>query len=130
MRPDLARRMIDASDDTLGGRLSAARDASGISQADLANRLGVRRETLTAWETDRAEPRSSRLIDIAGILGVSPMWLMTGNGLGPAVEDDSLLLEAMRVELARLSELHHETGRLIDGLARQVERFESVRLRR
>lgn len=79
-------RMTDSSDDTLGGRLSTARDASGLSLADVANRIGVKRDSLLAWEADRAEPRPSNLIDLAGILGVSPMWLMTGVGSGPIQE--------------------------------------------
>ncbi|MBU3537146.1 helix-turn-helix domain-containing protein, partial [Alkalihalobacillus clausii] len=46
--------MTDSSDDTLGGRLSAARDASGLSLADVANRIGVKRDSLLAWEADRS----------------------------------------------------------------------------
>ncbi|MCM2472285.1 helix-turn-helix domain-containing protein [Rhizobium sp. CG5] len=117
----------DASDDTLGGRLSAARDAVGIDLNTLANRLGVKDETLHAWESDRSEPRPSRLVNLAGILGVSPMWLMTGNGEGPAESDGQLPVEAMRHQLLRLNELHQETGRLMTVLSRQIERFETER---
>lgn len=117
-------RMTDSSDDTLGGRLSAARDASGLSLADVANRVGVKRDSLLAWEADRAEPRPSNLIDLAGILGVSPMWLMTGVGSGPIQEAGDLPLEALKLDLQRLTEAHLECGRLIEKIARQIETYE------
>ena len=53
--------LSEESDDTLGGRLSFARDAAGISVEAMADQLGVRRETVLAWESDRSEPRPSRL---------------------------------------------------------------------
>jgi HTH-type transcriptional regulator, cell division transcriptional repressor len=118
-------RMTDSSDDTLGGRLSTARDASGLSLADVANRIGVKRESLLAWEADRSEPEPSSLIDIAGILGVSPMWLMTGVGSGPVDEAGDLPLEALKLDLQRLTAAHLECGRLIEKIARQIERYEA-----
>ncbi len=118
-------RMTDCSDDTLGGRLSTARDLAGLSLADVANRVGVRKESLLSWEADRAEPRPSKLIDLAGILGVSPMWLMTGLGSGPIEETGDLPLEALRLQLQRLSDAHQECGRLIADIARQIDRCEA-----
>lgn len=118
-------RITDSSDDTLGGRLSAARDASGLSLADVANRIGVKRDSLLAWEADRSEPRPSNLIDLAGILGVSPMWLMTGLGSGPVLEAGEVPLEALKLQLQRLTDAHRECGRLIETIARQIELYES-----
>lgn len=117
-------RITDASDDTLGGRLSMARDAAGLSLPDVANRVGVRRDTLLAWEADRSEPRPSKLVDLAGILGVSPMWLMTGLGAGPLQENLDLPLEGLRTQLQRLTDAHQECGRLIAEISRQIDRFE------
>lgn len=67
---------------TLGDRLAAAREAAGLSQTQLATRLGVRQKTLSGWENDSAEPRANRLQMLAGMLGVSIMWLLTGRGDG------------------------------------------------
>ena len=114
----------DESDDTLGGRLSSARDAAGISVESFANQLGVRRETLLAWESDRSEPRPSRLLIIAGILGVSPMWLMTGAGAGPGEVSDERAIEAVRIELSRLQSAYQDIGRLIESTSRQLERLD------
>lgn len=67
---------------TFGDRLSAAREAAGLTQEELAARLGVRMTTLQAWEDDGAEPRGNRLQMLAGMLNVSLMWLMSGEGDG------------------------------------------------
>jgi transcriptional regulator with XRE-family HTH domain len=67
---------------TFGDRLAAAREAAGMTQKALANRLGVRHTTVQAWENDTSEPRSNRLQMLAGMLSVSLMWLLTGRGDG------------------------------------------------
>lgn len=73
---------------TFGDRLAAARDAAGMTQGDLARRLGVKLKTLQSWENDVAEPRANRLSMTAGLLGVSMVWLITGEGEGlPAPEE-------------------------------------------
>ena len=72
------------ADDTLGGRLVSARDALGLSTAQLARRIGIKSNTLSSWENDSDEPRANRLVTLAGVLNVSPTWLLCGSGEGPA----------------------------------------------
>lgn len=67
---------------TFGDRVASAREAAGMTQAVLARRLGVRVATLRAWENDTAEPRANRLSMLAGLLNVSMMWLINGEGEG------------------------------------------------
>ncbi|AOZ68801.1 transcriptional regulator [Rhodobacter xanthinilyticus] len=71
-----------ADEATFGDRLTGAREAAGLSQEELAQRLGVRLETLASWEDDMADPRANRLQMVAGMLNVSLMWLLTGEGEG------------------------------------------------
>ncbi|MEO1747696.1 MAG: helix-turn-helix domain-containing protein [Pseudomonadota bacterium] len=66
--------------DTMGGRIVAAREATGHTTAQLARRLGIKSATLQNWENDRAEPRSNKLFMLAGMLNVSPTWILTGRG--------------------------------------------------
>ena len=42
-----------------------------LTQEDLAERLGVSRSTVAAWETGRIYPQASRLMDLAKALGVT-----------------------------------------------------------
>ena len=72
---------------TFGDRLAAARDHAGMTQSDLAKRLGVKPETLRNWEQDLSEPRANRLSMIAGLLNVSIMWLLNAEGEGIASPD-------------------------------------------
>jgi transcriptional regulator with XRE-family HTH domain len=71
---------FDPQTTTFGDRLTGAREAAGLSQAELARRLGVKIKTLRAWEGDQSEPRANRLSMLCGILNVPLTWLLTGVG--------------------------------------------------
>ncbi|WP_171210799.1 helix-turn-helix domain-containing protein [Ruegeria sp. HKCCA5426] len=77
---------------TFGDRLAGAREAGGMTQSQLARRLGVKKATIAAWENDLSEPRANRLSMLAGMVNVSIMWLLTGEGEGmdaPVEADES-----------------------------------------
>ena len=101
---------------TFGDRLTAAREATGMSQEALAKRLGVKKSTMRKWEEDLAEPRANRLSMLAGLLNVSMMWLINGEGEGVAGPDAETLPEdatAMILEIRRMkSDLHATAERL------------------
>jgi transcriptional regulator with XRE-family HTH domain len=65
---------------TLGGRLQNARARQGMSISEVAKLSGVQKKTLMNWELDRSEPRSNRLIQLAGVLGVQAAYLLDGQG--------------------------------------------------
>lgn len=73
----------NASDDTLGGRISLARDTVGLTMEEVARTIGVEADTLRYWENDQAEPGVNRLSMLAGVLQVSLSWLLSGFGDGP-----------------------------------------------
>ncbi len=90
---------VNSSDYTLGERICKARDASNLSTAQLARRLGIKTSTLQSWESDRSEPRSNKLVLLAGILNVSPTWLLVGRGTPPVSESSTTSdLDSMRGE--------------------------------
>ena len=76
---------------TFGDRVAGARESAKMTQSQLARRLGVKKTTIAAWEQDLSEPRANRLSMMAGVLNVSIMWLLTGEGEGAAtpIEDVS-----------------------------------------
>jgi len=67
---------------TFGDRVAGAREAAGMTQAQLARRPGVKKTTVRGWEEDLSEPRANKLSMMAGLLNVSIMWLLTGEGEG------------------------------------------------
>lgn len=57
--------------ETLGERLHRLRKLRGMTQGELAARLGVSKPTVWAWEQDRARPIEDRIGPIAEALGVT-----------------------------------------------------------
>lgn len=108
--------------DTLGGRLSRAREAANYTEARFARTLGIKKQTLLSWETDRSEPRANRLIMIAGLLGVSPAWLLHGIGESPQ-EGLSDELNLMRAQIERIKELREQTDLALANMETVVERL-------
>ncbi|MGH6861167.1 MAG: helix-turn-helix domain-containing protein [Phyllobacterium sp.] len=112
--------------DTLGGRLLRARDAKSMSVNQVAERIGVKAQTISAWESDRSEPRANRLVMIAGFLGVTPTWLMHGIGRPPADEDTSENAATLNTEIQILKNHHQKLGQRIDRLEALVENLKAA----
>ena len=112
---------------TFGDRLVLAREAAGLTQALLASRMGIRQQTLRNWEEDRAEPRANRLQMLAGVLNVSMIWLMSGQGAAPrSTGDDPVVDPAVSACLADLRRLRAEHIHIAEKLARLEKRLRVV----
>ena len=96
---------------TFGDRIAAARDAIGMTEKDLARRLGVTPKTLQSWEADTAEPRANKVQMLAGLLNVSIKWLLTGEGEGVAPPDEGATASRTRDEL--LAEVRQLRGEMM-----------------
>ncbi len=105
---------------TLGDRLAAGRDAAGMTQAQLAQRLGVRAKTLRDWEDDVSEPRANRLQMLAALLGVSLRWLLTGEGddVAPPDAQGAAIDPALKTALAELRSVRGDLLKLGEKLGR------------
>ncbi|WP_333714524.1 helix-turn-helix domain-containing protein [Yoonia sp.] len=112
---------------TFGDRLAGAREAAGLDQTALATKLGVKKQTMESWENDLKEPRANRLQMLAGILGVSITWLLTGEGEGPtAPEDEGHLATDVTDLLAEMRGLQREIKQSGEKLARLEKRLRKV----
>lgn len=111
--------------DTLGGRLSRAREACGMTTAQLARRLGIKTATLQSWESDRSEPRANRLATIAGVLNISMAWLIHGVGDAPNDDMHSDVVSLVRGHLEQMKTLRDKTSAIINRLEAELERFEA-----
>lgn len=111
---------------TLGGRLVRARESQNITRSQLARRLGVNTTTLKAWESDRSEPRSSRLAMLAGILNVAPTWLLVGQGEEPASHSgDATELLRIKESIASLREQAIMIADELEVLGGRLESYQS-----
>lgn len=61
-------------------RVKALREAAGLTQAELADKVGLTNRAVGAWESGRSKPRLDKLSKLADILGTTPYYLMNGDG--------------------------------------------------
>lgn len=61
-------------------RIKAARKAAGLKQAELAEKLGVKPNTITSYETGLRVPSDAIVVSMCRELNVSEHWLRTGEG--------------------------------------------------
>jgi HTH-type transcriptional regulator, cell division transcriptional repressor len=109
---------------TFGDRMTGAREAAALSQAELARRMGVKVKTVRAWENDQSEPRANKLQMLAGMLGVSIMWLLTGRGDGlDGPETPERLTDDLVALLGDLRALKVDQARLADQMGRFEKRL-------
>lgn len=49
--------------------LGELRKQKNVTQAELANRLGVDRSTVACWEIGKSKPTADKLVKVADVLG-------------------------------------------------------------
>ena len=85
----------------LYGKIQARRKALGLSQEELAQRMGVSRQSVTKWETGLSAPDLDRLVELADTLGVSLDYLLRDQAEapeGPAESGEAAPAEALPEE--------------------------------
>lgn len=112
---------------TFGDRVQAARISLGLNEQELAHKLGVKLKTVKAWEDDLAEPRANKLQMMAGLMNVSIMWLLTGEGDGIDVPSDGITQHSeIRDIVIDLRRTKAEMTRLADRMGRLEKRLVKV----
>ncbi len=72
---------------TLCEKLTQARKAAGLTQADVAAKLNVSRQAVSRWESGQSKPSTERLLALGVLYGVSiDRLLNTGNVEVPAAK--------------------------------------------
>lgn len=71
---------------TLREKLIVLRDRAGLSQMELAERLGVSRQAVSRWESGDTTPTMDKLKSLARIYGVSLDWLCSDTADGEPPE--------------------------------------------
>ena len=63
---------------TIGNRIIALRKEIQLSQEDLADKIGVTRQSVSKWETNTSAPDAFNLIALAEALNTSVEYIVTG----------------------------------------------------
>jgi transcriptional regulator with XRE-family HTH domain len=103
-------------------RIKARRRSLGLTQDELAQRIGVSRSAIAQWETDRTGQVRANLARMAAVLGVSVGYLLTGQQEGASLAAESAderalinlyreLQDSGRAELLRIARRLVDTSR-------------------
>lgn len=112
---------------TTGERIKAARKQVGMTQAELAQKLGISYVGVSQWENDLRNPKIETLQRIAAALGVDVNWLMNGQTLEQRDQamKDYVARRFSEVELdKRLQESY--TSLTLEGKSKAVESVEII----
>ena len=64
----------------IGHRIKESRELKGLSQSELALRVGVSQPTISDWENGKTEPTVGNMCILAVELDVCFEWIATGRG--------------------------------------------------
>ena len=117
---------------SLASNIRMHRKKAGLTQIELADKLGVSIATLRRWEAGETAPTGTRIMEIASLLGISPDGLITeregsDNGrvsvMYPVHENSGGMLvfegEGTRIELPPTEKGYELFNRLIDNLIKR-----------
>ncbi len=61
-------------------KVLACRKKAGLSQEELAEKIGVSRQAVSKWETGEALPELNKIIALADVFAVTTDWLLKDGG--------------------------------------------------
>lgn len=98
----------------IGTRMAKARKAAGLSQEELAVKMGVRVRTVQRWESGDNAAQITSLSSYAELTGVTLAWLIGAvGGDEPQLSTDAV--EALRDQWRRNEEALERLERLVRG---------------
>lgn len=62
----------------MADRIQALRKAKGISQEELADKLGISRQAVSKWESEQSIPELDKIIAISELFGVTTDYILKG----------------------------------------------------
>lgn len=112
---------------TFGDRLEAAREAKGLTVVGLAEKLGVEATKIEDWESNADAPRANRIQLLAGLLNVSLVWLISGEGNGTSyVADTYERPSGVNDALSEITQLKATLSGALEKLERLEERLQEI----
>ena len=78
---------------TVSERIIQYMDEHHITQVALAKALGVQKSTLNYTFKNKGDFSASDVVTIANFLGVSPMWVLTGEEVQPIIKEEIRYIE-------------------------------------
>ena len=117
---------------SLASNIRIHRKRAGLTQIELAEKLGVSIATLRRWEAGETAPTGTRIMEISSLLGITPEDLITSqeeseNGRISAIyqshgNTEGMLVfegEGTRIELPPTEKGYELFNKLIDNLIKR-----------
>lgn len=75
-------------------RIKQARKALGLTQSEFGEKLGIKGNTVTTYETGTRRPPDAIIISMCKIYGINEIWLRTGIGdmFDPISRDEQIAM--------------------------------------
>lgn len=99
---------------TLSELLRQRREAAGLSQVELAHRLGIKQQQVSKWESGTATPGTRRLPDLARALDIDKGELL------------ELVADASQAETANIRRDRDHLQQLVRRFERFAEKYEEL----
>lgn len=91
----------------IGQFIATRRKAVSLTQAELAEKLGITDRAVSKWETGRAMPDTALMLDLCGILKISVNDLLCGEEI--QVENNDQKNEQLLLDMAKEVEQKNKT---------------------
>jgi DNA-binding XRE family transcriptional regulator len=106
---------MESEHNMVGARIRDARERAQLTQAKLAEKLGVHRASIGLWESGRVLPRSTARV--RDILRVDEFFLPRDRGCAVSDMSDSELAAHLNVLVAQVNEVSVEIARRLNRQA-------------
>ena len=90
---------ISIKEETLGQRIRAQRIRLGMTQEELAEEICLPKSTISAYENDKVDIKSSAIIELSEHLETTPNYLLGSGELDSDILEVVCLLKKMSPEL-------------------------------
>lgn len=97
--------------DQIAGRLRMARESAGLSQGQVAKRLGMHRPTISEIEAGRRRVSAEEIASFGGLYGVDANWITEGSG-STSQGTDRIMLAARQLSKLKDQDLDRLLGLL------------------
>lgn len=103
-------------------RITEARKRAGLSQKELANRMGLKPSTVSGYESNESDPKSDGLAKIATICGVTVDYLL---GLSDEPELSAVTISDTDPQIDEIVQKCH--GMTAQAIQRVIDYAEDLR---
>jgi len=110
----------------LGNRITEARRLKGYTIKEAARRMSVTEKTFKKWESGKSKPRANKIQMLAGVLGVSLLWILDGEAQFEPEASSPSQLEKLGQKVERMTQLQQELNELTNAVVSEVGELQQI----